>query len=188
MRPSVFPEVHSSCQNKPFSASFVHKLAASIENFSQYCISSKVLIFILSWSLNFIILLFQALKDPKKSPYNDYPSLGGCKKSTASSIAASMASSSVLTGGQSRRPVLQRQQRQSSEETNESGRSANVHFKEDPEYFEEKISSSVKSDICESLQKAKGASKTAASMVQSSIAKGQKINRQYGSHLQGLAV
>ena len=36
------------------------------------------------------------------------------------------------------RPVLQRQQRQSSEETNESGRSANVHFKEDPEYFEVK--------------------------------------------------
>ena len=36
------------------------------------------------------------------------------------------------------RPVLQRQQRQSSEETTESGRSiGNVHFKEDPEYFED---------------------------------------------------
>ena len=43
-------------------------------------------------------------------------------------------------GGTSRRPVLQRQQRQSSEETTESGRSANVHFKEDPEYFEAKDS------------------------------------------------
>ena len=141
-----------------------------------------------SESLIFPVLLFQALKDPKKSPYNDYPSLGGCKKSTASSIAASLASSSVLTGGQSRRPVLQRQQRQSSEETNESGRSANVHFKEDPEYFEDKTSSNVKSDIYESLKKVKGASKTAASMVQSSIAKGQTVNRQYGSRLQGLAI
>ena len=35
------------------------------------------------------------------------------------------------------RPVLQRQQRQSSEESN---RSANVHFKEDPEYFEVRMS------------------------------------------------
>ena len=43
-------------------------------------------------------------------------------------------------GGTSRRPVLQRQQRQSSEETTESSRSANVHFKEDPEYFEAKDS------------------------------------------------
>ena len=35
-----------------------------------------------------------------------------------------------------RRPVLQRQQRQSSEDTEVSSLRGNVHFKEDPEYFE----------------------------------------------------
>lgn len=58
---------------------------------------------------------------------------------TAASSAAGVSlsvtsSSSVLTTSQRRqnRPVLQRQQRQSSEESTKS----NVHFKEDPEYFE----------------------------------------------------
>ena len=57
-------------------------------------------------------------------------------KNRSSAIAENPAAGQRTQQQQRCRPVLQRQQRQSSEETTESGRSANVHFKEDPEYFE----------------------------------------------------
>ena len=62
-----------------------------------------------------------------------------------------------------RRPLLQRQQRQSSEETEVSSLRGSVHFKEDPEYFENAaaskaivattnsinaLTSSAQSDLC----------------------------------------
>ena len=67
---------------------------------------------------------------------NNFTKFSNKSSSTDSDQVGQHGGASVTSTNHKRRPLLQRQQRQSSEDTEVSSLRGNVHFKEDPEYFE----------------------------------------------------
>ena len=67
---------------------------------------------------------------------NNITKFSNKSSSTDSDQVGQHGGASVTSTNHKRRPLLQRQQRQSSEDTEVSSLRGNVHFKEDPEYFE----------------------------------------------------
>ena len=67
---------------------------------------------------------------------NNFTKFSNKSSSTDSDRVGQHGGASVTSTNHKRRPLLQRQQRQSSEDTEVSSLRGNVHFKEDPEYFE----------------------------------------------------